>query len=126
MSSDMGDNLLPPWYAYNDSFGERNTVSEGFLCASYKQDAQRHCRCAFDLTIYKTISYSVGSTGFAPLYTTGALLGHRDVKSTARYGHLADDPLKRAADATAGMIAARLEGRAGSVVSIRRTRRHSA
>ncbi len=34
----------------------------------------------------------------------GALLGHREVKTTARYAHLADDPQKAAADLIAGTI----------------------
>lgn len=54
---------------------------------------------------------SAAVEGGTPLYTTGALLGHRDTKSTARYGHLADDPLKRAADNVSATIAARLVGR---------------
>lgn len=36
----------------------------------------------------------------------GALLGHADVKTTARYAHLADDPLRIAAGAVATSIAA--------------------
>lgn len=35
----------------------------------------------------------------------GRLLGHSEVKTTARYAHLADDPVKAAADRIAGRIA---------------------
>jgi integrase len=35
----------------------------------------------------------------------GKLLGHKDVKTTARYAHLADDPLRAAADRTSSRIA---------------------
>jgi integrase len=46
----------------------------------------------------------------------GALLGHRSTQTTARYAHLADDPLRAVADRAAGSIAAALaEGRAESV-----------
>ena len=65
---------------------------------------------------------SAAVEGGTPLYTTGALLGHRDVKSTARYGHLADDPMKRAADATASVISARLAGRKTAVAKLSQKR----
>lgn len=61
---------------------------------------------------------SAAVEGGTPLYTTGALLGHRDVKSTARYAHLADDPRKRAADATAGLLRARLDRRTTPVMQM--------
>ena len=35
----------------------------------------------------------------------GKLLGHSQVQTTARYAHLADDPVKAAADRIAGRIA---------------------
>jgi integrase len=65
---------------------------------------------------------SAAVEGGTPLYTTGALLGHRDLKSTARYGHLADDPMKRAADATSGVISARLDGRKTEIVKLSQER----
>jgi len=34
----------------------------------------------------------------------GALLGHKDAKTTARYAHLSDNPVKQAADRIAGVI----------------------
>ena len=61
--------------------------------------------------------------GGTPLYTTGKLLGHRDTKSTARYAHLADDPMQRAADEVSGGIADRLAGRVTGVVSIANRKR---
>ena len=39
------------------------------------------------------------------LSTIGALLGHSDVKTTARYAHIADDPLRRAAGLISDSIA---------------------
>src|SRR5215472_8533632 len=52
----------------------------------------------------------------------GALLGHRSTQTTARYAHLADDPLRAAADRTASRIAAAMKGspeRDGQVVPLR-------
>lgn len=42
---------------------------------------------------------SVGAGGGASLPMIGALLGHSNPSTTARYAHLADDPLRSAADA---------------------------
>lgn len=39
------------------------------------------------------------------LYITSRLLGHKTSSTSERYAHLADDPLRRAADRTAGTIA---------------------
>ena len=40
----------------------------------------------------------------------GKLLGHTQVQTTARYAHLAADPVKLAADAVSSQIAASLQG----------------
>jgi integrase len=51
----------------------------------------------------------------------GKLLGHADVKTTLRYAHLADDPLKAAARKISDSIGASMEGRPEAlVVPIRR------
>ena len=52
----------------------------------------------------------------------GALLGHRSTQTTARYAHLADDPLRAVADRAAGSIAAALAGGRAELVPIRRQR----
>jgi integrase len=49
---------------------------------------------------------SVGASGGLSLPMIGALLGHRDVSTTQRYAHLADDPRKAAADRVAAHVAA--------------------
>lgn len=41
----------------------------------------------------------------------GKLLGHADVKTTARYAHLADDPVKQAANRISNSIAAAMGGK---------------
>ena len=59
---------------------------------------------------------SVGAVGGDSLIVIGALLGHHDSKTTSRYAHLTNDPVKRAADRIAGDIAARLSGKPGAEV----------
>lgn len=48
---------------------------------------------------------SIGAAGGMSLPVIGALLGHKDTATTARYAHLSDDPLRAAADAIGGQIA---------------------
>lgn len=48
----------------------------------------------------------------------GTILGHADVKTTSRYAHLADDPVKQAADAISRSVQVAFSGQpAGKVVS---------
>ena len=49
---------------------------------------------------------SVGAASGDSLYIIGKLLGHKQAGTTARYAHLADDPLVGAADRIAGRISA--------------------
>ncbi|MGR9230041.1 tyrosine-type recombinase/integrase [Rhizobium leguminosarum] len=53
---------------------------------------------------------SFGAGGGLGLPLIGGLLGHSDPKTTARYAHLATDPLRQAANAIAGSIALSLDG----------------
>ena len=51
------------------------------------------------------------------LYLVGKVLGHQQARTTERYAHLADDPLKAVADKTAGRIAAAMRsGNGGAEV----------
>ncbi len=64
---------------------------------------------------------SAAVSGGASLYVTGALLGHRNLDTTQRYAHLADDPLRAASEAVGARIAAALNGAPGAdVVPLRR------
>lgn len=69
---------------------------------------------------------SVAVAGGASLPVIGALLGHRQPATTARYAHLSDDPLRAVADTVGEQIAAALrrgtEAPAGNVVPIERHR----
>jgi integrase len=53
---------------------------------------------------------SVGAWSGLGLPVIGALLGHADSKTTARYAHIADDAARRGADAIAGQIASAMNG----------------
>ena len=55
------------------------------------------------------LRHSFASVGLArgdALPVIGAILGHADVKTTSRYAHLADDPVKLAADAISKSVQA--------------------
>jgi integrase len=73
---------------------------------------------------------SVGAGAGLGLPIVGALLGHRDPKTTARYAHIADDPAKAAADRIAGEIATAMRGDAADGAEVvtmpRRGRKGSA
>lgn len=60
------------------------------------------------------------------LFIVGKLLGHRKARSTERYAHLGDDPLRGVADRVAGQIATALTGTppagGAEVVALRRGR----
>ncbi len=51
----------------------------------------------------------------------GKLLGHTQVQTTARYAHLAADPVKAAAERVSSNIAALMDGPSAEVVSLRST-----
>ena len=53
---------------------------------------------------------SVGAAAGLGLPMIGALLGHREAATTARYAHLADDPLRQANDAIGAWIEAAMKG----------------
>ena len=51
---------------------------------------------------FASLALALGET----LPVIGKLLGHRDIKTTARYAHLAREPIYEAAERVAGTIAA--------------------
>jgi integrase len=63
---------------------------------------------------------SVGVAGGMSLLMVGKLLGHSQASTTERYAHLADDPVRQAADAIGSRIAAALGGKSGEVVELPR------
>ena len=60
---------------------------------------------------------SFGAGASLGLPVIGKLLGHSQPQTTARYAHLADDPLHRAVDAIGATISAALEGKQGATVT---------
>ena len=50
------------------------------------------------------------------LLMIGKLLGHTDVKTTARYAHLADDPVRQAANDVSANALAAMQGRKGQLI----------
>jgi integrase len=63
---------------------------------------------------------SVGASAGDSLLLIGALLGHRDAKTTQRYAHLGNDPVKAAANRIAGVISAAMNGKPGAEVPKRK------
>jgi integrase len=61
---------------------------------------------------------AVGASGGDSLLIVGKLLGHRNTITTARYAHLADDPVKAAAERISSEVAALLNGKSGGVVQL--------
>jgi len=54
------------------------------------------------------------------IYVVGKLLGHSNAATTQRYAHLADDPLRAAADRNARRLEAAMAGKSAEVVPIKR------
>ena len=67
---------------------------------------------------------SVGASGGQSLVIIGKMLGHSQPATTARYAHLADDPVRAASEAVGGYIASAMDsGRSGEVVGFAVSRR---
>jgi integrase len=64
---------------------------------------------------------SVGASGGDSLFIIGKVLGHADSKTTQRYAHLKNDPLRAVADRISGEIAASLAGKTAEIVPRRRS-----
>ena len=65
---------------------------------------------------------STAAIGGDSLLIIGALLGHKDTATTARYAHLTEHPVKTAADRISGTIAAAMKGEAAEVVTLKRSK----
>jgi integrase len=61
---------------------------------------------------------SFGAAGGLSLPLIAAILGHKDVKTTQQYAHLADSPVKAAADRTAAAIDGAMRGRVAPIISL--------
>ncbi|HEY0779360.1 MAG TPA: site-specific integrase, partial [Gemmatirosa sp.] len=87
-------------------------------------DAARHAAGLADVRLHdlRHAFASVAASGGLTLPLIGALLGHTDSATTARYAHLVDSSRKRAAELTSGAVAAALAG-AAVTVDVERERR---
>jgi len=54
---------------------------------------------------------SVAAVGGASLHMIGALLGHKDTATTARYAHLSDHPIRAASERVASEVSAQLDNK---------------
>lgn len=63
---------------------------------------------------------SVAVSGGASLHMVGKLLGHTQSQTTMRYAHLSADPVRAAAEAAAGTIAAAMQGDGAEIVQLKR------
>lgn len=63
-------------------------------------------------------SFGAGASLGLPII--GRLLGHTQSSTTQKYAHLADDPVKRAAETIGATIAAAMDGDKGAVIEIRK------
>ena len=61
---------------------------------------------------------SIAVAGGDSLYLVGKILGHQQSKTTERYAHVANDPLRAVADRTAEQIAAAMSGSAAAEVVV--------
>jgi integrase len=63
---------------------------------------------------------SLAASGGASLPIIGKLLGHTQPQTTARYSHLADDPVRAVAEKVGAAAASALEGRSGEIFQFTR------
>jgi hypothetical protein len=56
------------------------------------------------------LPHQEGSPGGDSLYLIGKVLGHRQSRTTERYAHVKDDPVRAVADRTSERIAAIMDG----------------
>ena len=67
---------------------------------------------------------SVAASGGQSLIVIGKMLGHSQPATTARYAHLADDPVKAASDAVGTQIATAMDGgNGGAIIPLAKTMR---
>ena len=63
---------------------------------------------------------SIGAAQGQSLLVIGSLLGHKQITTTQKYAHLADDPVRAANERIGSLIAATMNGTEGEVIQLRR------
>ena len=86
-----------------------------FWAAICKMAGIEDCRIHDLRHTYASILASAGQS----LPVIGALLGHTQPATTARYAHLFDDPLRKATERVASVITAAESGKGGDVVPLK-------
>ena len=97
----------------------REPTYDECLAAAKKQDVELPTGLA-DVRIHDLRhSFASGAVALGEsLPIIGKLLGHTQVQTTARYAHLAADPVKAAAERVSSNIAALINGQTGEVVQL--------
>lgn len=91
-------------------------IIEGKLLGSHVTDLQRPWRRIRELAGLSDVRIhdlrhtyaSIAVSGGMPIQMVGRLLGHTQIQTTLRYAHLADDPVRAAAEENSAVIFARL------------------
>jgi integrase len=67
---------------------------------------------------------SIAAMSGDSLLLIGKVLGHKQARTTERYAHLADDPVRAVADKTSRQIDAAMKSRNGEVIPLKNAKRH--
>lgn len=94
--------------------GEPLTDIKNFWAGVCKKASLEDCRIHDLRHTYASILASAGLS----LPVIGALLGHTQPNTTARYSHLFDDPLREATERVAAMVNGASGGQSGEIVSL--------
>jgi integrase len=101
------------------------SAGSGYLKGLSKIWGNMRARAALDGVRLHDLRHSFASIGAGAslgLPIIGKLLGHTQPATTARYAHLAPDPVRRAAETIGATIAAAMGGTASNVVSLAKSR----
>lgn len=99
------------------------TRGDGYFSLPYKDWQTITAKAGLDGVRIHDLRHSFASACVAdgvPLFITGKLLGHTQSRTTERYAHLGDTPLRAAADRTAKRLAEAMRGGGGKVVKLDR------
>lgn len=99
-------------------------TGDGHYVGLQKVWARLRARAGLDGVRIHDLRHSFASVGVSAgdsLYVVGKLLGHTQARTTQRYAHLSDDPLRSAVDRIAARISCAMNGgEAGEVVPLKR------
>ena len=105
----------PSPYVFSGRNGGPLTEIKTFWAGVCRKAELKGCRIHDLRHTYASILASAGLS----LPIIGALLGHTQPNTTARYSHLFDDPLRKATERVGSVISSITSGQSGEVVSLR-------